>query len=101
MLPSFIYFQIYFFFINLYFFRPIASIELYEGKTQTNSTIWSSLNAPPSPLVERQTYIISSSIAALRETITEKGITNKHVLSMHNYLLLFIVIRMIVCNKKK
>lgn len=43
------------------------------------------MNAPPSPLVERQTYIISSSIAALRETITEKGITNKHVLSMNNY----------------
>ncbi|KAL7051439.1 hypothetical protein ACKWTF_004466 [Chironomus riparius] len=60
--------------------NEITSIELYEGKTQTNSTIWSSLNAPPSPLVERQTYIISSSIAALRETITEKGITNKHVL---------------------
>jgi ER membrane protein complex subunit 1 len=42
------------------------------------------LNSPPSPLVEHQTFIISSSIAALRETITEKGITNKHVLSKIN-----------------
>lgn len=58
-----------------------ASIELYEGKTQSNSTVWSSLNSPPSPLVERQTFIISSGVAAMRETITEKGITNKHVLS--------------------
>ncbi|KAG5679078.1 hypothetical protein PVAND_008673 [Polypedilum vanderplanki] len=60
--------------------NEITSIELYEGKVQTNSTTWSSLNSPPVPLVERQTYIFSSTIAALRETITEKGITNKHVL---------------------
>lgn len=58
-----------------------ATIELYEGKTQINSTVWSSLNSTPLPLVERQTFIISGSVAALRETITEKGITNKHVLS--------------------
>lgn len=67
-------------FLFLYF-SFIASIELYEGKTQTNSTFWSSLNSPPIPQVERQTFIISSNIEALRETITEKGITNKHVLS--------------------
>ncbi|CRL03016.1 CLUMA_CG016197, isoform A [Clunio marinus] len=65
--------------------NEITSIELYEGKTQTNSTVWSSLNSTPLPLVERQTFIISSSVAALRETITEKGITNKHVLiGMHS-----------------
>lgn len=61
-----------------------ASVELYEGKTQTNSTAWSSLNSTPLPIVERQTFIISGSVAALRETITEKGITNKHVLSKCN-----------------
>lgn len=63
-----------------YFYFSTASIELYEGKTQTNGSFWSSLNSPPTPLVERQTFIISGNIAALRETITEKGITNKHVL---------------------
>lgn len=73
----------------LFFFhlRHAASIELYEGKTQTNSTVWSSLNSTPLPLVERQTFIISGSVAALRETITEKGITNKHVLSEWNELI--------------
>lgn len=58
-----------------------ASIELYEGKTQTNSTVWSSLDSPPQPMVERQAYIFPSTIASIQETITEKGITNKHVLS--------------------
>ncbi|KAI8124539.1 ER membrane protein complex subunit 1 [Lucilia cuprina] len=58
----------------------LATIELYEGKTQANSTVWSSLNAPPMPLVERQSYIIPTSVAAMRETITERGITSKDVL---------------------
>ncbi|XP_058813802.1 ER membrane protein complex subunit 1-like isoform X2 [Topomyia yanbarensis] len=58
----------------------ISSLELYEGKTQTNSTAWSSLDAPPLPLVERQTYILPVAVASMKETITEKGITNKHVL---------------------
>lgn len=58
-----------------------ATIELYEGKTQANSTVWSSLNAPPMPMVERQSYIIPTGVTAMRETITERGITNKDVLS--------------------
>lgn len=59
----------------------LATIELYEGKTQANSSVWSSLQAPPMPLVERQSYIIPTLVEVLRETITERGITNKHVLS--------------------
>ncbi|XP_055523528.1 ER membrane protein complex subunit 1 isoform X2 [Wyeomyia smithii] len=58
----------------------ISSLELYEGKTQTNSTVWSSLDAPPLPLVERQTYILPVAVASMKETITEKGITSKHIL---------------------
>ncbi|XP_001359799.2 ER membrane protein complex subunit 1 isoform X1 [Drosophila pseudoobscura] len=58
----------------------ITTIELYEGKAQANSSVWSSLTAPPMPLVERQSYIIPAIVEALRETITERGITNKHVL---------------------
>lgn len=58
----------------------VTSIELYEGKTQSNSTVWSSLGSPPLPLIERQIYIMPANISVLRETITEKGITNKHIL---------------------
>uniref|UniRef100_A0A182QPM6 ER membrane protein complex subunit 1 n=1 Tax=Anopheles farauti TaxID=69004 RepID=A0A182QPM6_9DIPT len=58
----------------------MTSIELYEGKTQTNSTVWSSLDAPPLPMVERQSYILPMAVASLKETITEKGITSKHIL---------------------
>lgn len=58
----------------------ITTIELYEGKSQANSSVWSSLQAPPMPLVERQSYIMPTIVEALRETITERGITNKHVL---------------------
>ena len=31
-------------------------------------------------MVERQSYILPVSVAAMKETITEKGITNKHIL---------------------
>lgn len=58
-----------------------AAVELYEGNTQANSTVWSSLDAPPLPVIEQQAYILPSSVLTMRETITEKGITNKHVLS--------------------
>lgn len=64
-----------------------ATIELYEGTTQTNSTLWSSFDAPPLPTVEQQAYIIPAQVVAMRETITEKGITNKHVLSMFKIVL--------------
>ncbi|XP_017480196.1 PREDICTED: ER membrane protein complex subunit 1 isoform X2 [Rhagoletis zephyria] len=58
----------------------ITTIELYEGKIQANSTVWSSMNAPPMPMVERQSYIVPTIVETMRETITERGITNKHVL---------------------
>ncbi|XP_062126343.1 ER membrane protein complex subunit 1 isoform X1 [Drosophila sulfurigaster albostrigata] len=58
----------------------ITTIELYEGNAQANNSVWSSLQAPSMPLVERQSYIIPTIVEALRETITERGITNKHVL---------------------
>lgn len=32
-------------------------------------------------MVERQSYILPASVEAMKETITEKGITNKHILS--------------------
>lgn len=65
---------------------------MYEGKTQTNSTVWSSLDSPPQPMVERQAYIFPSTIASIQETITEKGITNKHVLSNATFIVYILVL---------
>lgn len=68
-------------FLELFFHFRTAAIELFEGNTQANSTVWTSFDAPPLPAVEQQSYIIPSSVLTMRETITEKGITHKHVLS--------------------
>ena len=58
----------------------IAVLELYEGKKQSNATTFSSLYPPPLPMVLRQSYIFPAHISSMGVTITEKGITNKHVL---------------------
>ncbi|XP_031634273.1 ER membrane protein complex subunit 1 isoform X2 [Contarinia nasturtii] len=58
----------------------LTTIELYEGNTQANKTVWTSFGTPPLPIVEQQAYIIPATIVSMKETITEKGITNKHVL---------------------
>lgn len=58
----------------------VATLELYEGKTQSNTTAFSSLANVIYPMVERQSYIMPSGIDAMKETITEKGITSKHIL---------------------
>ncbi|XP_044739734.1 ER membrane protein complex subunit 1 isoform X2 [Chrysoperla carnea] len=58
----------------------IATLELYEGKVQSNSTAFSSLNSPKLPMIERQAYIMPATILTMKETITEKGITSKHIL---------------------
>jgi len=59
----------------------LVSLELYEGKLQSNSTMFSSIDNMVVPLVERQAYIVPvSEVTALTETITGKGITSKHLL---------------------
>ncbi|XP_043497857.1 ER membrane protein complex subunit 1 isoform X1 [Polistes fuscatus] len=58
----------------------IATLELYEGKIQSNVTVFSSLATIKSPIVERQAFIFPASIEYMRETITEKGITSKHII---------------------
>lgn len=62
---------------------------MYEGNTQANSTVWSSLDAPPLPVIEQQSYIFPANVQTMRETITEKGITNKHILSMISFRLVY------------
>ena len=52
----------------------LCSLEMYEGKTQKNATVFSSVDNTVSPLIERQSYILPvSDITALKETNTEKG----------------------------
>ncbi|XP_076174613.1 ER membrane protein complex subunit 1 isoform X2 [Ptiloglossa arizonensis] len=53
----------------------IASLELYEGKVPSNTTAMTKL-----PIVERQAFIFPATIESMRETITEKGITSKHII---------------------
>ena len=56
-------------------------MELFEGKTQSNATAFSSLTNNVSPLVERQSYILDPSfVTSLADTKTEKAITTKHIL---------------------
>ena len=45
-----------------------------------SSTAFSSLDPPNSPMVERQSYIISSAVQAMEPTYTERGITHRHIL---------------------
>ncbi|XP_072743819.1 ER membrane protein complex subunit 1 isoform X2 [Anoplolepis gracilipes] len=58
----------------------IATLELYEGKIQSNTTVFSSLATTKLPIVERQAFIFPASIEYMQETITEKGITSKHII---------------------
>ncbi|XP_020295195.1 ER membrane protein complex subunit 1 isoform X2 [Pseudomyrmex gracilis] len=58
----------------------IATLELYEGKNQSNTTVFSSLATTKLPIVERQAFIFPASIEHMQETITEKGITSKHII---------------------
>lgn len=62
----------------------ISSVELYEGTTQSNSSAFSSLSRIDlmPAIVEQQTYIFPTGIEVMEDTITERGITNKHILSM-------------------
>ncbi|XP_014675376.1 PREDICTED: ER membrane protein complex subunit 1-like [Priapulus caudatus] len=60
--------------------HEVAALEMYEGRTQSNTTAFSSLAPPPTPIVERQAYILPYTVVAMTTTITEKGITNRHIL---------------------
>uniref|UniRef100_A0A8C3QQ13 ER membrane protein complex subunit 1 n=1 Tax=Cyanoderma ruficeps TaxID=181631 RepID=A0A8C3QQ13_9PASS len=55
-------------------------LELYEGTEQYNATAFSSLDRPILPQVLQQSYIFPSAISAMEATITERGITSRHLL---------------------
>lgn len=60
--------------------NELTALELYEGTEQYNATAFSSLDRPQLPQVLQQTYIFPSSISAMDATITERGITSRHLL---------------------
>lgn len=60
--------------------NEIASVELYEGITQSNSTVFSSFALSQLPHVETQAYILPVNPQVMTTTLTERGITNKHLL---------------------
>ncbi|KAJ8021770.1 ER membrane protein complex subunit 1 [Holothuria leucospilota] len=71
---------VYHFWNNRFRRNEVTVLELFEGKSQKNSTAFSSLDPPSAPLVERQSYVFSEALQAITTTQTEKGITSKHVL---------------------
>ncbi|KAK2851205.1 hypothetical protein Q5P01_007481 [Channa striata] len=60
--------------------NEFSVIELYEGMELYNSTVFSSLDRPNAPQVLQQSYIFPSSISTMEATLTEKGITSRHLL---------------------
>lgn len=62
--------------------HEMAALEMYEGKNQSNATVFSSFTAPKQPLVMRQSFIFPLPMYTMTTTITEKGITTKDILGM-------------------
>uniref|UniRef100_A0A8D8VIW5 ER membrane protein complex subunit 1 n=1 Tax=Cacopsylla melanoneura TaxID=428564 RepID=A0A8D8VIW5_9HEMI len=62
--------------------NEVSTVEMFEGKVQSNSTAFSSLSKSLfKPILDKQSYILPvSQVDAIKETITEKGITSKHIL---------------------
>ncbi|MBV96583.1 ER membrane protein complex subunit 1, partial [Eschrichtius robustus] len=61
--------------------NEFTALELYEGTEQYNATAFSSLDRPQLPQVLQQSYIFPSAISAMEATITERGITSRHLLT--------------------
>ncbi|TSM04833.1 ER membrane protein complex subunit 1 [Bagarius yarrelli] len=60
--------------------NEFSVLELFEGMELYNSTVFSSLDRPHPPQVLQQSYIFPSPISTLEATLTEKGITSRHLL---------------------
>lgn len=58
----------------------LGSLELFEGTKQINSTAFTSF-AAPQPLVDRQAFIYPGHITTMKDTVSEQGMTAKHILS--------------------
>ncbi|XP_063227505.1 ER membrane protein complex subunit 1 isoform X2 [Bacillus rossius redtenbacheri] len=71
---------VYTYFSDKFRRTELVALELYEGKVQSNTTAFSSVSTPLQPIVDRQAFILPSHVQSMKETITEKGITSKHIL---------------------
>jgi len=62
--------------------NEVSSLEMFEGTMQTNSTAFSSLTrASIKPrLIEHKSFIFPSGIDAMIDTVTLRGMTNKHII---------------------
>ncbi|KAA0707045.1 ER membrane protein complex subunit 1 [Triplophysa tibetana] len=60
--------------------NEFSVLELFEGAELYNSTVFSSLDRPRPPQVLQQSYIFPAGITTLEATLTEKGITSRHLL---------------------
>ncbi|XP_016138578.1 ER membrane protein complex subunit 1-like [Sinocyclocheilus grahami] len=60
--------------------NEFSVLELFEGAELYNSTVFSSLDRPYAPQVLQQSYIFPAPINTLEATLTEKGITSRHLL---------------------
>lgn len=58
----------------------IATVELYEGRIQSNSTVFSSYAVSQLPVAESQAYILPAVPLTMTTTLTERGITSKFIL---------------------
>ncbi|EDO46898.1 predicted protein [Nematostella vectensis] len=58
----------------------LVVLELYEGYEERNSTAFSSMDPPPHPMILHQSYVFPTTIRTMTVSITERGITNKHLL---------------------
>lgn len=60
--------------------QEMAVLELYEGYKERNSTAFSSLDPPLSPMILQQSYIFPFNIESMSTSITTAGITKKTLL---------------------
>ena len=61
--------------------HDMSVIDLYEGLTQVNSTAFSSFDrVKDKQTVHHSSFIFPTAILAMADTVTEKGITNKHII---------------------
>lgn len=58
----------------------VASVEFYEGRIQSNSSVFSSHAVSQLPHAESQAYILPATPHFIATTITERGITSKFIL---------------------
>ncbi|CAH0547358.1 unnamed protein product [Brassicogethes aeneus] len=68
---------VYSFFSERFRRTEVVAAELYEGSTQSNSTVFSSLAISQLPHVETSSYILPAFPLTLAVSLTERGITNK------------------------